>query len=145
LWSLSLWMVGLWAGIGGLVKLRIRGNSVRFRLTRGEVDELSREGSVRATVSFPGGASLEYALETSSMTGQPRANYSSDRLVVQIPQAEARQWAQTEQVSISAAQPLGDGDRSLSILVEKDFACLAPREGEDDTDMFPHPLEGQET
>jgi hypothetical protein len=27
----------------------------------------------------------------------------------------------------------------LKILVEKDFACLAPREGEDESDMFPHP------
>ncbi len=36
-----------------------------------------------------------------------------------------------------------DGD-SLKILVEKDFACLAPREGEDESDMYPHPLEGQD-
>ncbi|MGH8167708.1 MAG: DUF7009 family protein [Woeseiaceae bacterium] len=41
------------------------------------------------------------------------------------------------------AQPL-DGDE-LSILVEKDFACLAPREGEDDSDKFPNPLEGKAT
>jgi hypothetical protein len=27
----------------------------------------------------------------------------------------------------------------LGILVEKDFACLAPREGEDESDMYPHP------
>ena len=26
-----------------------------------------------------------------------------------------------------------------TILVEKDFQCLAPREGEDESDMFPHP------
>ncbi len=33
----------------------------------------------------------------------------------------------------------------LSILVEKDFACLAPREDEDETDMYPHPLAGKES
>jgi hypothetical protein len=33
----------------------------------------------------------------------------------------------------------------LRILVEKDFACLAPREGEDESDMFPNPLSGKET
>jgi hypothetical protein len=27
----------------------------------------------------------------------------------------------------------------LNILVEKDFACLAPRAGEDERDMYPHP------
>ena len=31
------------------------------------------------------------------------------------------------------------GDEPLRILVEKDFACLVEREGEDDSDAFPHP------
>ena len=125
------------------MKLRIQDNSIRFRLTRTEVDALRAEGSVNAKVCFPDGAGLEYSLETSSLTGQPRAQYSADRLVVQIPQATARQWAATEEVSITGAQPLEDGE--LSILIEKDFACLTPREGEDESDMFPHPLKGQET
>ena len=125
------------------MKLRIQDNSIRFRLTRTEVDALSAKGSVTASVSFPDGGMLEYSLESSSLTGQPRAQYSTDRLVVQIPQAAARHWAATEEVSITGAQPLEDGE--LSILVEKDFACLTPREGEDESDMFPHPLKGQES
>jgi hypothetical protein len=124
------------------LKLRIQDNSIRLRLTRSEVDALDADGSVTASVSFPDGARLEYAVETSSLTGQPRAQFSADRLVVQVPQAIARQWAVTEEVSISGAQPLEDGE--LSLLIEKDFACLTPREGEDDSDMFPHPLKGQE-
>jgi hypothetical protein len=124
------------------LKLRIQDNSIRFRLTRGEVDRLSQEGSASGIVHFPGGSGLEYTVETSPMTGQVRADFSRDRLVVQIPRSMARQWAATEQVSITGTQPLDEG--SLSILVEKDFACLAPREGEDEADMFPHPLKGQE-
>jgi hypothetical protein len=125
------------------LKLRIQDNSIRFRLTRSEVDSLGQDGSVSGVVHFPGGSSLEYAVETSSLTGQPRANFSHDRLVVQIPQAAARQWAATEQVSITGAESLDKG--SLAILVEKDFACLTPREGENETDMFPHPLKGRDT
>ncbi len=124
------------------MKLRIQDDSIRFRLTRSEVDTLARDGRASGLTRFPGGSSLEYTVETSSMTGQARADFSHDRLVVQIPQAAARQWAATEQVSITGAQPLDKG--TLSILVEKDFACLTPREGEDDADMFPHPLKGQE-
>ena len=60
-----------------------------------------------------------------------------------LPEAEVRQWASTEQVSIAANETLDDGDL-LKILVEKDFACLAPREGEDESDIFPHPQEGQD-
>jgi hypothetical protein len=125
------------------LKLRIQDNSIRFRLTRSEVDTLGQDGSVSGVVHFPGGSSLEYTVETSSLTGQPRANFSHDRLVVQIPQAAARQWAATEQVSITGAESLDEG--SLAILVEKDFACLTPREGENETDMFPHPLKGRDT
>jgi len=47
-------------------------------------------------------------------------------------------------VSIAASQILDEGDQ-LSILVEKDFACLAPREGEDETDMYPNPKAGEES
>jgi hypothetical protein len=125
------------------LKLRIQDNSIRFRLTRKEVDALRADGRVSAAVSFPDGSSLEYSVETSTMTGQPRASYSPDGLVVQIPQSAARHWAATEEVSITAAQPLDEGE--LSILVEKDFACLTPREGEDEADLFPHPLKGRET
>ncbi len=39
---------------------------------------------------------------------------------------------------VAGEQRLDDG-ALLSILVEKDFACLAPREGEDDSDMYAHP------
>lgn len=125
------------------MKLRIQGNSIRFRLTRKEVDALRDDGRVSAEVCFPDGSSLEYSVETSTLTGQPRAGYSPNGLVVQIPQAAARQWAATEEVSITGAQALENGQ--LSILVEKDFACLSPREGEDEADLFPHPLKGQES
>ena len=47
-------------------------------------------------------------------------------------------WASSSQVSMSGSLQLDDG-QTLELLVEKDFACLAPREGEDESDMFPHP------
>ena len=47
-------------------------------------------------------------------------------------------WATTDQVSMQGKQVLDDGSK-LQILVEKDFACLAPRDDEDGFDMFPHP------
>jgi hypothetical protein len=126
------------------LKLRIQDNSIRLRLTRSEVDRLSRDGSVSAAVFFPGGSSLEYSVEASSMTGQPRANYFADRMVVQVPLSLVQRWATTEEVSIAGVQPL-DEKGDLSILVEKDFACLTPREGEDETELFRHPRRGQDS
>ncbi|MGH8193266.1 MAG: DUF7009 family protein [Woeseiaceae bacterium] len=126
------------------MKIRMQDNSIRLRLTRSEVDEVEREGVVRATVSFPGGASLDYALESSAAAKVTGARFTGQGIVVSVPQDVIRQWAATEQVSITTNQPLG-AETLLAILVEKDFACLAPREGEDESDMFPHPQKGQET
>lgn len=125
------------------MKLRIRDNSIRLRLTRAEVDAVSSEGVVKARVSLPGGSGLDYILESSSDTERPMARFTEVALTVMVPEAVVNQWASSEQVSIAADETLDDGDL-LKILVEKDFACLALREGEDETDMYPHPQEGQE-
>ena len=57
---------------------------------------------------------------------------------IRLPETLVLAWVTTEQVSIQGEQILDDGEK-LSILVEKDFACLAPRSGEDESDMFAHP------
>ena len=120
------------------MKLRIRDNSVRLRLMRGEVDALKRDGIVSARTEFPGGRTLSYRLESSPASIKPEAFLSAAEITVRVPETMALAWASTEQVSISGEQQLVDGD-TLQILVEKDFACLAPRVGEDESDMYPHP------
>ena len=120
------------------MKLRIRDNSIRLRLTRGEVDELRDKGLVTRRTGFPGGRDFRYELESSPASVSPGAFLSDGVMTVRLPESTVLAWATTEQVSIHGEQLLLDGDK-LSILVEKDFACLAPREGEDESDMFPHP------
>jgi hypothetical protein len=119
------------------VKLRIRDNSVRLRLTRAEVDTIKREGLVTAHTEFPGGRQFRYELESSPASVSAESFFSDNVLTVRLPETTVLGWATTEQVSIHGEQAL-NGD-TLKILVEKDFACLAPREGEDESDMFPHP------
>lgn len=120
------------------MKLRIRDNSVRLRLTRTEVDQLRDTGVVSSHTAFPGGREFRYAVESSPASVNPGAFLSDSTVTVRLPEAAVRAWANSEQVSIHGDQQHKNGD-VLSILVEKDFACLAPREGEDESDMFPHP------
>ena len=120
------------------MKLRVLDNSIRLRLTRTEVDAVNDDGLVKGRVQFAGSNSFDYVLESSPATVQPEAHISNNVLTVRLPQADVRKWARSEQVSIQSDQLLDDGER-LNILVEKDFQCLAPREGEDESDMFPHP------
>ena len=122
------------------MKLRVLDNSIRLRLTRTEVDLITSEGLVKGHVAFAGINTFDYVLESSPATVKPEAHISNNVLTVRIPQEEIHNWANSEQVSILSEQILGDGG-VLKLRVEKDFACLAPREGEDESDMFAHPLE----
>ena len=126
------------------MKLRIRDNSVRIRLTRSEVDALRLQGVVAAATGFPGGREFQYRVESSPAIVNPAAFFSDNTISVRLPESAVLAWATTEQVSMPGEQVLDDGEK-LTILVEKDFACLAPREGEDESDMYPHPNAGAET
>ena len=111
---------------------------------RGEVDALKTDGLVSAHTGFPGGRTLSYAIESSPASVTLAAHFSDNALTVRIPETNVLAWATSEQVSIRGEQLLDDGE-SLQVLVEKDFACLAPREGEDESDMYPHPEAGSES
>ena len=104
---------------------------------------MADEGLVSCATSFPDGAQLVYCLESSPACVDPVANFSGNQLSIRLPQDWVRSWSESEEeVSIESSQSLDHG-QELKILVEKDFACLAPREGEDESDMFPHPQEGE--
>ena len=124
------------------MKLRILNNSIRLRLTRTEVDILQENGVVEAHTDFPGDRDFHYVVEASPAVVKAGAFFSDRVMTVRLPDTTVRNWATTEEVSISASQLL-DGGETLSILVEKDFQCLAPRDGEDESDMFPHPKAGE--
>jgi hypothetical protein len=127
-----------------IMKLRLLDNSIRMRLTRPEVEAALNNGLVKGQVTFAGKHSFSYVLESSPATVKTDAQISNNQLTVTVPESEIRDWADSDQVTISAEQALDDGTY-LKILVEKDFACLAPRDGEDESDMFPHPNAGQDS
>ena len=95
-------------------------------------------GVVVSNTGFPGGRKFNYALESSPASVNPAAFYSENEIRLRLPETVVLAWATTEQVSIEGEQILDDGEK-LSILVEKDFVCLAPRAGEDESDMFANP------
>ena len=68
------------------MKLRVRDNSIRLRLTRGEVDDIAGKGLVRGSVPFSGGVSFDYVLESSRACVDAMAQFSSNVLTVSIPQ-----------------------------------------------------------
>jgi len=121
------------------MKLRIRGDTLRLRLKRGEVDQLAAGTSVVEETHFPD-ALLTYRLDMSE-TNDFSATFDDGSLVVTLPKSKVLDWAGTDEVSMYAEQKLS-GSGALSLLIEKDFSCLEPghhRDCEDDEDTFQHP------
>jgi len=128
--------------IDGQVKLRIRDNSVRLRLTRSEVDAAGAAERVAGRTRFVATQDFVYALESCDSSPAPTARFDGETLLVRVPANVLRAWATSDEVSIRGEEVLPGGG-VLSLLVEKDFACLAPRDGEDESDMFVHPRAGE--
>ena len=121
------------------MKLRILGNSVRFRVSQAELAQLTGEGHVEDSVAFGPGARLVYRLEVADVPeNSVAAGYDANGVHVVLPRELVAAWQRPDEISIRAEQALAGGD-SLSILVEKDFTCLIPREGEDQSELFPNP------
>ncbi|MBX3206565.1 MAG: hypothetical protein KF764_15945 [Labilithrix sp.] len=118
------------------MKLRIRGDSIRLRLSQGEVAALAEGGIVEESIGFGPDVALSYAIAFGGTTLS--ATLSGPRVEVSVPADVARAWAASDAVGLEGAQDIGQG-RTLRILVEKDFACLTTRPHEDDADAFPNP------
>jgi hypothetical protein len=113
------------------MKLRLRHNSIRLRLTRSEVDRLQHSGHVQETVEFPQTPFI-FSLEAASNAERVSASFVEGRLSVAVPREQCRAWASTEEVGIDAEF------QGLSILIEKDWPCLHPSATED-ADTFARP------
>ncbi len=119
------------------MKLRIKGNTLRLRLSKSEVAKIGREGYVEDAIHFGANARLKYAMQVSDVPSLS-ATMEHCTITVYLPKALAKTWVETEEVGFEANQPLENGE-SLYILVEKDFQCLTARPNEDESDNYAHP------
>jgi hypothetical protein len=125
------------------LKLRLHKQSIRVRLTQGEVDRLGQGESLDYTLQLGQneGDGWRFLLTPSADIQEYRATYAGASLQVQIPLAQAQALAQTDLVTVEASLALGPNP-PLKLFLEKDFQCLKPRTGDDDHDTFQHPSAG---
>ncbi len=129
------------------MKLRIRGNSLRLRLLRGEGERFGTTGRVMETIQFGASpaAQLSYVLKADSEAREISANYTCNKVTVSIPDSMARNWVYSDEVSLRSEQSIENGKQNsnsenvLKILIEKDFVCLDRKNDSDNADAFPHP------
>jgi hypothetical protein len=120
------------------MKLRIRGNSIRLRVSKTELAKIADQGTAEDSVRFTSSIELKYGIDVRP-SGAVTAAFDGSSLRVTLPKSRLDLWLRPEEVSVEGSQPIGGG-KALQILLEKDYTCLAPRAGEDDSDSFANPL-----
>jgi NOL1/NOP2/fmu family ribosome biogenesis protein len=123
------------------MKLRIKGESLRLRITPSEMARLMESGRIDETIHLGAGDDdrLTYAIEISVVAAETTVRHLPREIAVIVPETASRTWAGGSDVGIYAAVALGS--RVLEVAVEKDYACLD--KGLDNRDTFPNPREGR--
>lgn len=113
------------------MKIRIKGNSVRFRLTQSEVKQLCEEGEVLEKTEF-GDSCFYYAVRMTQETTVLSAKYQEQKITLLLPKSLGKDWYTNAQVGFEQQQD------QLFLLLEKDFTCL-DNTMEDQSDNYPNP------
>lgn len=117
------------------MKLRLKENSIRLRLLRSEVVALVDKGTVYEIVRF-GERVFTYSIATEE-AADISAHFLADHILVKLPETLARNWAESDTVSLEASQNVGKNGEVLTILIEKDFACPGRPDDPDNEEAFP--------
>lgn len=118
------------------MKLRIKGNSIRLRLTKTDVENLIAKGLLEESTSF-GESKFVYGLHRSDDVRDLVAEFRANKITVFIPSSFIKDWDVNDKVGFDANMKL-NGTDSLYILVEKDFKCL-DETVKDQSDNFENP------
>jgi hypothetical protein len=120
------------------MKLRIKGNSLRLRISPSEMTCLLQSGRIEETIWFGAGddGRLTYALEHGVQAQAMTVRYAPREVTVVVASHEAHRWAEGPDVGLYGETGTSHGP--LEIAVEKDFACL-DKDDEANADTFPNP------
>ena len=118
------------------MKLRIKGNSLRIRLTRPEVDKLAETGYLEEQTLFAGNK-LVYALLSVDSGNELSAELDTNKITMFVPHELIKDWPQNNIVGFNSNMPV-TADDTLYLLLEKDFVCI-DETMEDQSDNYNNP------
>ena len=104
------------------MKLRIKGNSLRIRLTRSEVEKLANTGYLEEQTLFANNK-LIYAVQSIDTGNELSAAMENNKITMFVPKTLINGWPENNVIGFNAKMPLIEND-SLFLLLEKDFVCL---------------------
>lgn len=118
------------------MKIRIKGNSIRLRLSRTEVANFAQNGVIEDATTFVE-QSFRYRMVISTSHEELSADFDNNTITVYVPEKLSDTWTTSDMVGFENKMNLGN-DRFLFLLVEKDFVCL-DNTFEDQSDNYPNP------
>jgi hypothetical protein len=121
------------------MKLRIRGNSIRLRLSQQDVKVFEEKGRVEDRIQFGATADdqLTYVLESAEIK-KLKSEFSDNTITIFVPAELGKVWVESQLVGLEHLDATTENNQ-VRILVEKDFKCMHVRINEDESDSFPHP------
>lgn len=118
------------------MKIRIKGNTIRYRLTKSEVQTFCDTGYFSEQTEFTA-AIFSYELKAKKGISGLEADYKNNIITVYFPDADKNNWAVNSIVGFDNTYKTAAG-KELFLLVEKDFVCM-DETIEDQSDNYPNP------
>src|SRR5579863_6614452 len=118
------------------MKIRIRENSVRIRLSKSEVGLLLEHGYLEEATDF-GETTFRYAVKSVENENMS-ADFINNNIIIYVPKVLLGEWGTGDQINIASTRTVGNGTQ-LRLLVEKDFKCASAEDAEDQSDYFENP------
>ena len=118
------------------MKIRIKGNSIRIRLTKTEVATFCKDGIIKEETEFDESVFTYMLRRTENQTGL-LAYFENNTIRIDVPSSFTQDWYTNDIVGTRNVQTLKNGS-SLLLLLEKDFVCM-DESIEDQSDNYPNP------
>lgn len=118
------------------MKIRIKDNSIRLRLTKSDVAQLKDIGLVSCKTVIAPDQIFNYVLKVEPSVQTISASYSEETVTIILPLIQADILTNTDEITIKGSQTNGE-EGNLFLLIEKDLQCLDPSH-DDQSDMYEH-------
>lgn len=118
------------------MKIRIKGNTLRIRLSKSEVADFDKNGYIQEHTRFATSI-FTYALKSYNGT-EMNATFEQGVITMLLPDSMKSEWVNTGRVGFEGTVPVAEGE-TLQLLLEKDFKCL-DENIEDQSDNYDNPL-----
>ena len=120
------------------MKVRITNNKIRYRLKQPEVECFKITGVVTETLAFGEDDTDQIHFSLASTNAESiRVSFSHNHTTIYVPAPLAAEWTTTDRVGFEAVI-VNEKSKTITLLVEKDFACMDGRL-EDNEDTYPNP------